>query len=181
MSTLTTTATGKSTNFNIDLPTLDSFRSPLASPSMRGAVVGLTLETELAALYLATVQSLCYGTRHIIDTITEVGHSVNSLTVCGGITNSSLFLQTQADVLNMNILVPREKESVLLGAAMLGMSAAGQSGDLHQVVTNINIRADVVEPRSSKVSFHEAKYKVFREMVRDQLKYRDIMEKYDKS
>ena len=91
MSTLTTTVTGKATT-HIDLPTLDSVRSPLASPSMRGAVVGLTLETELAALYLATVQSLCYGTRHIIDTITEVGHSVNSLTVCGGITNSSLFL-----------------------------------------------------------------------------------------
>ena len=144
---------------------------------MKGAVVGLTLETGLPALYLATIQSLCYGTKHIIDTIKTVGHSVTNLTVCGGITNSRLFLQTQADVLNMNIFVPQEKESVLLGAAMLGMSASGEFEDLHQVVSNINIKADLVEPRSSYASFHEAKYEVFREMLRDQLKYTDIMKK----
>ena len=98
------------------------------------------------------------------------------LTVCGGITNSRLFLQTQADVLQMKIAVPQERESVLLGAAMLGMAASGDAGDLHQVVTQINIGADMVEPSSSQSAFHEAKYLVFREMIKDQLKYRNIME-----
>ena len=151
-------------------------RSPLASPSMRGAVVGLTLQTDLAALYLATIQSLCYGTRHIMETIMAAGHSVTSLTVCGGITNSRLFLQTQADVLNMDINIPQEKESVLLGAAMLGMSASGEFGDLYQVVNKINMKAEVVKACSSDTLFHDAKYQVFREMIKDQLKYRDIME-----
>ena len=73
-------------------------RSPLADPSLTGALVGLTLDTGLtglATLYLATVQAICYGTRHIVDTVVAAGHSVTSLTVCGGLTNSNLFLQTQ--------------------------------------------------------------------------------------
>ena len=73
-------------------------RSPLADPSLTGALVGLTLDTgltSLATLYLATVQALCYGTRHIVETLTGAGHSVTSLVVCGGLTKSKLFLQTQ--------------------------------------------------------------------------------------
>ena len=73
-------------------------RSPLADPTLTGALVGLTLDTgltSLAILYLATVQALCYGTRHIVETLTAAGHSVTSVTVCGGLTKSTLFLQTQ--------------------------------------------------------------------------------------
>ena len=134
------------------------------------------LATGTHAIYHATIQAVCYGTRHIIETITARGHSVNGLTVCGGITNSRLFLQTQADVLQMEIAVPQERESVLLGAAMLGMAASGDMGDLHQVVSRINIKAEMVQPSSSQSSFHDAKYLVFREMIKDQLKYNNIME-----
>ena len=90
-------------------PDYHGSRSPLASPSMIGAVVGLTLQTDLAAIYLATIQSLCYSTRHITETIMAAGHSVTSIIVCGGITNSRLFLRTQADVLNMDINIPEKK------------------------------------------------------------------------
>ena len=74
-------------------------RSPLADPGMRGAVMGLTLDTatidHLALVYLATVQALCYGTRHIVETLREQGHRVDNVTVCGGLTKSTLFCQTQ--------------------------------------------------------------------------------------
>ena len=94
-------------------------RSPLADPSLKGAVVGLSLDTDtasLATMYLATLQvggyyhgsivfycdllqAVCYGTRHIVDTMVEAGHRVDSVTVCGGLAKSTLFLQTQVDVL----------------------------------------------------------------------------------
>ena len=81
-------------------------RSPLADPAMAGSVVGLTLSKELASLatqYLATVQALCYGTRHILDQLESHGHPASSVAVCGGLAKSPLFLQTQADVLGKQV------------------------------------------------------------------------------
>ena len=97
----------------------------------------------IIVLYCDPLKALCYGTRHIVDTMVEAGHRVDSVTVCGGLAKSRLFLQTQvavtlqhcvhnqclsvydqADVLGREVLVPQETESVLLGAAMLAMSAA---------------------------------------------------------
>ena len=82
-------------------------RSPLADPTMTGSVVGLTLARDLDSLavqYLATVQALCYGTRHILEQLDEHGHPVSSVAVCGGLAKSPLFLQTQADVLGKQVM-----------------------------------------------------------------------------
>ena len=154
-------------------------RSPLADPSLTGAVVGLTLQsdiTSLAIMYLATIQAISYGTRHIIDTLTDQGHMVNCITVCGGLAQSSLYLQTQADVMGMQVVVPKEQQSVLLGAAMLGMAASAEYGDIGEVVGRLRGEVEVVEPIVGTHKYHSAKYQVFREMLKDQKKYKLMME-----
>ena len=84
----------------------------------------------------------------------------------------------QADILGMAVIVPEEKESVLLGAAMLGMSAAS-GGCLVEVTRNISMSSTQVSPCPEVEQYHEAKYKVFKEMIEDQLKYRKIMKQYE--
>merc|ERR1712059_193520 len=103
-------------------------------------VVGLTLQTDLASLalrYLATLQAISYGTKHILDTLVTAGHTINCVSVCGGLASSHLYLATQADVLGLPVLVPRERHSVLLGAAMLGMVASSHFKDLAAVIESI--------------------------------------------
>ena len=50
-------------------------------------------------------------------------------TICGGLAKSDLFIQTSADVLQIDVIRPDQAESVLLGAAMLGASAASSRND----------------------------------------------------
>jgi glycerol kinase len=54
----------------IDVIITGMYRSPLADPKARGVISGLSLESspeDLALLYLATVQSIAYGTKHLVD------------------------------------------------------------------------------------------------------------------
>ena len=81
----------------------------------------------------------------------------------------------QADVLGVKLSVPDEKESVLLGAAVLGMTAADQDHDLHTVVSRLSCSSSVMTPCDEVRQYHQNKYQVFTQMMRDQIKYRQIM------
>ncbi|CAK8739870.1 Ribulokinase [Sodalis praecaptivus] len=64
------------------LPDHHGNRSPRADPLARGAVFGLTLERGrdgLARQYLATLQGIALGARHIIDVMQQAGHHVSRL------------------------------------------------------------------------------------------------------
>ena len=59
---------------------------------------------------------------------------------------------------------------------MLAMAASGTT-DLTKVVFSLSSSNTVMRPSSGSVTqFHEAKYKVFKLMMEDQVKYRNIME-----
>ena len=52
------------------------------------------------------------------------GYAIKVATICGGLSKCEVFVQTNSDVLQIEIIKPHQMESVLLGAAMLGAAAA---------------------------------------------------------
>ncbi|RZC42847.1 FGGY carbohydrate kinase domain-containing protein, partial [Asbolus verrucosus] len=128
-------------------PDFHGNRSPIADPTLKGTICGLTLaedEENLALLYLATVQSLAYGTRHILDALIKSGYSsIKSVLICGGLSKNLLFTQTQADVVNLPVICPEEVESVLLGAAILGACAAGHFQDMSTAIKSMGGEGNV--------------------------------------
>ena len=60
-------------------------------------------------------------------------------TICGGLAKSELFIQTNADVLQIKVIKPDQAESVLLGAAMLGASADSSRHDTSSQNRFLNI------------------------------------------
>ncbi|XP_078034707.1 FGGY carbohydrate kinase domain-containing protein [Augochlora pura] len=161
-------------------PDFHGNRSPLADPTLKGMVSGLSLsvdEENLALYYLATVQALTYGTRHILDTLETAGHKIEELLVCGGLSQNPLFIQIQADVLGLPVLCPVEKESVLIGAAILGSYAAGKFSNIYDAIKTMAGSANIVKPKDECRKYHLQKYRVFRKMVLDQHNYREIMNK----
>ena len=59
---------------------------------------------------------------------------------------------------------------------MLAMAASGNT-DLTKVVSSLTSSNTVMRPCSGSVTqYHEVKYKVFKLMMEDQIKYKNIME-----
>nr|GEU72566.1 FGGY carbohydrate kinase domain-containing protein [Tanacetum cinerariifolium] len=162
------------------LPDFHGNRSPIADPNAKGIICGLNLDTsekQLALQYFATVQGLAYGTRHIIEHCNEHGHKIDTLLASGGLSKNSLFIQEHADITGCSIILPRESESVLLGAAILGAVAAKKYPGLRGAMKALNAAGLVIHPsKDPRVKkYHDAKYRIFRQLYEQQLSYRSIM------
>lgn len=154
-------------------------RSPRADPAMRGAISGLALDASLdslARLYLATIQAIAYGTRHIVEALEARGYRIDRIHATGGGTRNPLWLQEHADVTGRPIYVAAEVEAVLLGAAMLAAVASGAYESIPAAIAAMSPRAEVVTPNAAPRAFHEAKYAVFHRMYEDQKAYRRMMD-----
>lgn len=148
-------------------------RSPRANPQARGAIYGLTLETGatgLARLYLATLQAIAYGTRHIIEAMRDAGHQVSRIMMCGGATKNPLWLREYANATGCDIHLAAEDDAVTLGAALLGSVACGDFSGFPDAARTMSHAGTTVQADLSPdiQAFHLAKYEVYLMMYDDQ-------------
>lgn len=161
-------------------PDFHGNRSPRANPTLRGMISGLTLGDsldDLALLYLATVQAVAHGTRHIIETLNGHGYRIDTVYACGGGTKNPLFVREHADITGCRVVLPAEPEAVLLGGAVLAAVAAGDRPGVLAAMAAMNRAGETIEPAGGAVRrYHAAKHAVFQRMHDDQLAYRAIMD-----
>jgi FGGY-family pentulose kinase len=161
------------------LPDHHGNRSPRADPSLRGMVSGLKLTDSidsLALLYLATVQAIAHGTRHIVDVLRAHGYAIDTILACGGGTKNEVFLREHADATGCRVVLPAEPEAVLLGAALLGAVACGDRPSIVDAMGAMTHAGRVIQPAGGEVArFHDAKHRVFLRMHDDQMAYRELM------
>lgn len=161
------------------LPYFHGNRSPRADPTLRGVISGLKLTDgvdQLALVYLATIQAIAHGTRHILETMNASGYRIDTILACGGDTKNPVFVREHADVTGCRVVLPREPEAVLLGSAILGAVASGDFASVLDAMAVMNVAERVIEPARGEVSgYHEKKHAVFRRMYDDFVAYRALM------
>lgn len=162
------------------LPYFHGNRSPRADATLRGMISGLKLDDSadaLALLYLATVQAIAHGTRHIIDTLNRHGFAIDTILACGGGTKNPVFLREHADITGCRIVLSKEPEAVLVGSAILGAVAAGAYGSVLDAMAAMNQAERQIAPEGGGVgSYHAAKHRVFQQMYQDQMRYRKLVD-----
>ncbi|XP_054624242.1 FGGY carbohydrate kinase domain-containing protein isoform X3 [Dunckerocampus dactyliophorus] len=159
-------------------PDFHGNRSPLADPTLKGMVVGLSLSQtldDLAVLYLCTLQALALGTLHILEAMKEAGHDIKTIFLCGGLSKNALFVQVHANATGLPVVLPDQTEAVLVGAAVLGACASQDHGTIQDAMSEMAKVGNVVEPDHNLLSFYQRKYKVFRLLADHQREYQALM------
>jgi FGGY-family pentulose kinase len=164
------------------LPYFHGNRSPRANPSLLGGISGLKLSAtadDLALQYLATIQAVAYGTRHIIEEMNKNGYNIDTIIACGGGTKNPVFLREHSDITGCKIVLPAEPEAVLLGSAILGAVASGDYASVINAMAEMNLPGETIEPQGGVVKeYHNAKYRVFHRMYEDEMAYFDLTKKW---
>ena len=118
------------------VPAFSGLGSPWWDPNARGLIVGLTRGVGKAELARATIESMAFQTRDVLETIKKNGVSApEKLKVDGGASVMDLLMQFQADQLKIPVIRSSNTESTAMGAAYLAGLASGVWESLEKVET----------------------------------------------
>jgi len=116
------------------VPAFTGLGSPWWDPYARGTVVGITRGTTRAHLARATLESIAFQTRDVVEAMCAAsGERLTALRADGGASANGLLLQLQADQLQVPVQRPVVQETTALGAAYLAGLAEGVWSSLEEV------------------------------------------------
>ena len=102
------------------VPAFVGLGAPYWDERARGTIVGLTRGTTREHLIRATLESIAYQTRDVVECVAaDSGIRPEALRVDGGACQNDFLMQFQADVLGIPVLRPAVLEVTALGAAAL--------------------------------------------------------------
>ncbi|KAJ7413140.1 hypothetical protein WISP_92783 [Willisornis vidua] len=167
-------------------PDFHGNRSPLTDLTLKGMVVGLTLSRgldELALIYLATIQAIASGMKKTQTLVYEKNSA--QLVLCEESTYKEqlgqrfalevTFCHFKLDFQGKPVVLSKEVESVLVGAAILGACASGDFTSIQEAMAKMGKIGRVVQPNHEHRRFYDKKYEVFLKLVEHQREYRSIM------
>lgn len=161
-------------------------RSPLADSSMKGTLIGQSMNhdlDDLALKYYVAVEFIALQTHHIILKLNDSGHKITQIYLSGGQCRNPLLTQLMATATNMPIVIPHYIDAaVVLGSAMMGAKAAMPQEDLAQIMNRMSKPGSIVYPESrssANATILTKKFKIFMDMVDTQKRYRSIMDELD--
>ncbi|HEK9609211.1 TPA: glycerol kinase GlpK [Streptococcus equi subsp. equi] len=138
------------------VPAFTGLGAPYWDSNARGSVFGLTRGTTKEDFVKATLQSIAYQVRDVIDTMqVDSGITIQQLRVDGGAAMNNMLMQFQADILGIDIARAENLETTALGAAFLAGLAVGYWKDMETLkqlnATGQLFKASMSESRREKL------------------------------
>jgi glycerol kinase len=125
------------------VPAFSGLFAPYWDMDARGVIVGLTRYVNKAHLVRATLESICYQTRDVLEAMrADSGIELDTLKVDGGATVNNFLMQLQADIVGVPVVRPSVHETTALGAAYAAGLAAGLWGGLDELRANWGVERE---------------------------------------
>jgi glycerol kinase len=116
----------KDTNGVYVVPAFTGLGAPYWDPYARGAIFGLTRGVNSNHIIRATLESIAYQTRDVLEAMqADSGIRLHALRVDGGAVANNFLMQFQSDILGTRVERPEVREVTALGAAYLAGLAVG--------------------------------------------------------
>ncbi len=133
------------------LPYLSGERTPHNDTSARGSFVGLSHQTDRAAMARAVLEGVAYAFADCLEALKVAGTTVERVTAVGGGSRSHAWLKIIANVLNVPVDVPKEGDfGGAFGAARLRAPCGGGRRPARRLRAAHDQRDDRAGPRGRR-------------------------------
>lgn len=147
------------------VPAFTGLGAPYWDSKARGAIFGLTRGSSKADIVKATLQSIAYQVRDIIETLElDSGIAIQKLRVDGGASQNRYLMQFQADILGNTVARAENLETTALGVAFFAGLAVGYWKDL-ETLKALNADGDIFQAQLSEED-RERLYRGWKRAVR---------------
>lgn len=154
------------------VPAFVGLGAPYWDQYARGAVMGLTRGTGRAHIVRATLESIAYQTRDVVDAMkADSGLDLPALRVDGGAVANDFLMQFQADILGVPVQRPAVTETTALGAAYLAGLAVGYWQSQDEIAQKWRVES-TFEPQMSDDQ-RESLYKGWQKAVERSMAWAD--------
>ena len=120
------------------VPALTGLGAPYWQPNARGTIFGLTRDTSIADIVKATLDSLCYQTFDLIESMEKDSNlKISEIKIDGGMADNKEFAQNLSNILQFKIIKSGNVEASALGAAYLAYLG---SGAIKEIGSLINLK-----------------------------------------
>lgn len=154
------------------VPAFVGMGAPYWDMYARGSILGLTRGANRNHIVRATLESIAYQTRDVLEAMQEDSKiNLQNLKVDGGAVANNFLMQFQSDILGVPIYRPEVTETTALGAAYLAGLAVGFWSSKDEIAEKWNVDK-VFNPAMDKES-REKKYSGWRKAVSRALKWEE--------
>ena len=122
------------------VPAFTGLGAPYWDPYARGTIIGITRGVNRYHIIRATLDSIAYQVKDVLDAMhDDSGITLNALRVDGGASANNYLMQTQSDVIQVQVVRPSCVETTALGAAYLAGLAVGYWESKDEIRGNMSI------------------------------------------
>ncbi len=118
------------------VPSFTGLGAPHWDPHARGAIVGLTRDTDIAHITRAALEAVAYQSRDLLDAMQQDGAYSKEIRVDGGMVANAWFTQFLSNMLALPVNKPQHVETTALGAAYL----AGLGVGVYTTLADISVQ-----------------------------------------
>ena len=146
------------------LPHFVGSGTPWMDTASKGAILGLTFQTDRPTLAKAILEGLTFELRLNLDILREGGIAIEILHAVGGGARSNLWLHLKADICRLPLRVPHVTDAACLGAALLAGAAVGCYATLDEAASRAVFYRQEIAPNPSSAGDYEARYALYHQV-----------------
>lgn len=147
------------------LPHFSGSGNPFFDAGAKGAIYGLTTDTERADIGRALVEGLAYEVKMQLEAYEKAGIRIDTLRAVGGGSSIDRQLQLKANITGKRIIKCSVTEGAAMGAAVYAAIAAGAMGHPGEIKKYTDRKEKVFVPDPESAKKFEKSYETYRKLA----------------